>query len=107
MAGEIDTVRKQLCELRLHMGDLLNLKDPENFKALWVVDFPLVEWDEDNQRFHAMHHPFTSANPEDLHLMDSDPGATRANAYDMVINGSEIGGGYQNYDRTEQKMFRS
>jgi aspartyl-tRNA synthetase len=107
MAGETERARKQLCGLRLHMGDLLGLKDPNNFKALWIVDFPLVEWDEDSKRFHAMHHPFTSPNPEDLHLMDTDPGAIRANAYDMVINGSEIGGGsIRIHDRGQQeKMF--
>jgi len=107
MAGGTDKARKQLCELRLHMGDLLGLKDPDNFKPLWVVDFPLVEWDEDSKRFHAMHHPFTSSNPEDLHLMNTDPAAIRANAYDMVINGSEIGGGsIRIHDRTiQEKMF--
>jgi aspartyl-tRNA synthetase len=71
----------------------LGLRDPKNFKPLWVIDFPLLEWDENSQRFHAMHHPFTSPKPEHFDLIDSDPGAVRANAYDMVINGVEIGGG--------------
>ena len=83
----------QLCELRLEMGDRLGLRDKDVFKPLWVVDFPLLEWDEETQRFYAMHHPFTSPKPEDIPLMDTDPGKVRANAYDMVINGVEVGGG--------------
>ncbi len=93
LSGDLHKVRGQLNELRLHMGTALNLRDPKNFKPLWVVDFPLLEWDEDSNRFHAMHHPFTSPKPEHFDLIDSDPGAVRANAYDMVINGVEIGGG--------------
>jgi aspartyl-tRNA synthetase len=93
LCGGIDTTRKQLAELRLHMGSELGLRDPFDFKPLWVVDFPLLEWDEDTERYHAMHHPFTSPKPEHMDLIDSDPGAVRANAYDMVINGVEIGGG--------------
>ena len=93
LSGDLNKVRNQLNELRLHMGSALNLRDPKNFKPLWVVDFPLLEWDEDSERFHAMHHPFTSPKPEHFDLIDSDPGAVRANAYDMVINGVEIGGG--------------
>jgi aspartyl-tRNA synthetase len=93
LSGDLDKVRNQLNELRLHMGSALGLRDPKNFKPLWVIDFPLLEWDEDSQRFHAMHHPFTSPKPEHFDLIDSDPGAVRANAYDMVINGVEIGGG--------------
>lgn len=93
LSGDLDKVRNQLSELRLHMGSALGLRDPKNFKPLWVIDFPLLEWDEDSQRFHAMHHPFTSPKPEHFDLIDSDPGAVRANAYDMVINGVEIGGG--------------
>lgn len=93
LSGDLSKVRNQLNELRLHMGSALDLRDPKNFKPLWVVDFPLLEWDEDSERFHAMHHPFTSPKPEHFDLIDSDPGAVRANAYDMVINGVEIGGG--------------
>jgi aspartyl-tRNA synthetase len=93
LSGDLNKVRNQLNELRLHMGSALGLRDPKNFKPLWVIDFPLLEWDEDSQRFHAMHHPFTSPKPEHFGLIDTDPGAVRANAYDMVINGVEIGGG--------------
>ncbi|MGB2470564.1 MAG: aspartate--tRNA ligase, partial [Flavobacteriales bacterium] len=93
LSGDLDKVRKQLCELRLHMGSELGLRDPKVFKPLWVVDFPLLEWDEDTERYHAMHHPFTSPKPEQMDILESDPGAVKANAYDMVINGVEIGGG--------------
>ena len=86
-------VRKQLCELRLEVGSQLGLRDKSKFSCLWVVDFPLFEWDEETQRFYAMHHPFTSPKPEDVPLLETDPGAVRANAYDMVINGVEVGGG--------------
>ena len=86
-------VRKQLCELRLEVGNLLGLRDKTKFSCLWVVDFPLFEWDEETQRFYAMHHPFTSPKPEDVPMLETDPGAVRANAYDMVINGVEVGGG--------------
>lgn len=85
--------RKQLCELRLEMANQLGLRDKNKFSCLWVVDFPLFEWDEEKQRFMAMHHPFTSPKPEDIKLLDSDTGAVRANAYDMIINGVEVGGG--------------
>lgn len=107
MAGSTDKVRKQLNELRLHMGDQLNLRDPNKYVPLWVVDFPLLEWDDETQRFHAMHHPFTSALPQDMHLIETDPGKVRANAYDMVINGVEIGGGsIRIHDRAQQqRMF--
>ena len=91
--GDVMKVRKQLSELRLEMGSQLGLRDKKKFSCLWVVDFPLFEWDEETQRFYAMHHPFTSPKPEDIPLLDSDPGAVRANAYDMVINGVEVGGG--------------
>ena len=91
--GDAMKVRKQLSELRLEMGSQLGLRDKTKFSCLWVVDFPLFEWDEETQRFYAMHHPFTSPKPEDIPLQDSDPGAVRANAYDMVINGVEVGGG--------------
>ena len=93
LSGDLNQVRRQLNELRLYMGSALGLRDPKVFKPLWVVDFPLLEWDEDTERYHAMHHPFTSPKPEHFDLIDSDPGAVRANAYDMVINGVEIGGG--------------
>ena len=99
--------RKQLCELRLEMGSQLGLRDKNNYSCLWVVDFPLFEWSEEDQRFYAMHHPFTSPKPEDIPLLDSDPGAVRANAYDMVINGVEVGGGsIRIYDsELQHKMF--
>ncbi|HXK74862.1 MAG TPA: aspartate--tRNA ligase [Bacteroidaceae bacterium] len=99
--------RKQLCELRLEMGNQLGLRDKNKFSCLWVVDFPLFEWDEEQGRFMAMHHPFTSPKQEDIHLLDTDPGAVRANAYDMVVNGVEVGGGsIRIFDATLQnKMF--
>jgi aspartyl-tRNA synthetase len=108
MAGETNTTRKQLCELRLLLGDRLGLRDKKKFSALWVLDFPLLEWDEETRRYHAMHHPFTSPKQEDIGLLDSDPGKVRANAYDMVINGTEVGGGsIRIHDKaTQQLMFR-
>lgn len=93
LAGKADKVRKQLNELRLEMGTRLGLRNKNDFAPLWVVDFPLLEWDDETQRRHAMHHPFTSPKPEDIALLDTDPDAVRANAYDLVINGTEIGGG--------------
>jgi len=93
LVGEKASTLTQLCELRLEMGTQLGLRDKDKFSPLWVVDFPLLEWDEDSKRFHAMHHPFTSPKQEDFHLLESDPAAVRANAYDLVINGVEIGGG--------------
>jgi aspartyl-tRNA synthetase len=93
LCGELDKTRKQLNELRLHLGTELGLRDPKVFKPLWVLDFPLLEWDEESERYHAMHHPFTSPKPEDLDLIDSDPGRVRANAYDLAMNGVELGGG--------------
>ena len=93
LSGDLDKVRKQLCELRLFMGTQLGLRNPEDFKPLWVLDFPLLEWDENHQRYHAMHHPFTSPKPEDLHLLTTEPGKVRANAYDLAMNGVELGGG--------------
>ncbi len=100
--------RKQLNELRLEMGTQLGLRDKNTFVCLWVVDFPLLEWDEESGRFMAMHHPFTSPKPEDFDLLDTDPGAVRANAYDMVINGVEVGGGsIRIFDSELQaKMFK-
>jgi len=93
LSGEVAKTRKALCELRLEMGNRLGLRDKNTFAPLWVVDFPMFEWDEETNRFFAMHHPFTSPKPEDIALLDSDPGQVRANAYDMVINGIELGGG--------------
>lgn len=93
LSGTDLEVRRQMSELRLEMGKRLGLRNPDVYKPLWVTDFPLVEWDEDSSRWHAMHHPFTAPKSEDKHLMDSNPAAIRANAYDMVINGVEIGGG--------------
>jgi len=93
IAGPADKTRKALSELRLEMGERLGLRDKNSFSPLWVVDFPLLEWNEEAQRFFAMHHPFTSPKQEDISLIDTNPGAVRANAYDMVINGVEVGGG--------------
>jgi len=100
--------RKQLCELRLEVAGQLGLRDKNKFACLWVVDFPLFEWSEEDQRFYAMHHPFTSPKPEDIPLLDSDTGAVRANAYDMVINGVEVGGGsIRIHDsKLQDKMFQ-
>ncbi|MCX6234651.1 MAG: aspartate--tRNA ligase [Bacteroidetes bacterium] len=106
MAGESKSTRKALNELRLEMGNRLGLRTPGVFKPLWVVDFPLLEWDNDTSRWYAMHHPFTSPKPEDIPLLSSDPGAVRANAYDMVINGVEIGGGsIRIHNKNLQKMM--
>lgn len=93
LAGETNKTRKALSELRLEMGTKLGLRDKNTFACHWVIDFPLLEWSEETSRFHAMHHPFTSPKPEDISLIDSAPGEVRANAYDMVINGVEVGGG--------------
>lgn len=93
MAGPSDAVRKQLCELRLEVGNIEGLRDPNHYAPLWVVDFPLLEWDSESERFHAMHHPFTSPKAEDIPLLDTEPEKVRANAYDLVINGVEVGGG--------------
>ena len=100
--------RKQLCELRLEVASQLGLRDKNKFACLWVVDFPLFEWSEEDQRFYAMHHPFTSPKPEDIPFLDSDTGAVRANAYDMVINGVEVGGGsIRIHDsKLQDKMFQ-
>ncbi|HYG18253.1 MAG TPA: aspartate--tRNA ligase [Ohtaekwangia sp.] len=107
LAGDPYATRKQLNELRLLMGDKLGLRDKNRFSALWVIDFPLLEWNGETRRYHAMHHPFTSPKPEDIQLLDTDPGKVRANAYDMVINGTEVGGGsIRIHDRpTQQMMF--
>lgn len=108
LSGGLHTTRKQLNELRLLMGGRLGLRNPEVFAPLWVLDFPLLEWSEETQRWHAMHHPFTSPKPEHIALLDSDPGAVNANAYDFVINGVEVGGGsIRIHDRNVQaRMFK-
>ncbi|MBA5247706.1 aspartate--tRNA ligase [Marnyiella aurantia] len=93
MSGTENKVRTQLSALRMEVGNRLGLRDPKEFAPLWVVDFPLLEWDEESGRYHAMHHPFTSPKPEDIALLQTDPGKARANAYDLVLNGNEIGGG--------------
>jgi aspartyl-tRNA synthetase len=106
LSGETNSVRKQLNELRLLMGEKLGFRDKNKFSALWVIDFPLLEWDEENKRYHAMHHPFTSPKPDDIKLLDTNPGDVRANAYDMVINGTEVGGGsIRIHDRATQAMM--
>lgn len=107
LAGELHKTRKQLNELRLLMGSELGLRDPFNYKPLWVLDFPLLEHDEESGRWHAMHHPFTSPLPQDIELMHTDPGKVRADAYDLVINGVEIGGGsIRIFDRgLQSRMF--
>ncbi len=109
LAGDRVKTQTALCELRLEMGERLGLHDHNTFAPLWVVDFPLLEWDEESERFHAMHHPFTSPRKEDIPLMESDPGAVCANAYDLVINGVEIGGGsVRIHDKELQaKMFKA
>lgn len=106
LSGNTDKVRKQLNELRLEMGSRLGLRDKNKFAPLWVIDFPLLEWDEESGRYHAMHHPFTSPKPEDIALLDTNPGDVRANAYDLVINGTEIGGGsIRIHDRALQALM--
>jgi aspartyl-tRNA synthetase len=107
LAGETNHTRKALNELRLEMGNRLGLRNPADYKPLWVLDFPLLEWNEENKRWHAMHHPFTSPKTEDIELLFAEPGKVRANAYDMVINGVEVGGGsvrIHNKD-LQQQMF--
>lgn len=107
LSGELNTTRKQLNELRLLMGGRLGLRNPEVFAPLWVMDFPLLEFNEEEGRYFAMHHPFTSPKPDQIHLLDTDPGAVNANAYDFVLNGVEIGGGsIRIHDRNVQaRMF--
>ena len=107
LSGDKDKVRTQLGALRVHVAENLGLKNPEEFKPLWVVDFPLLEWDEETGTFHAMHHPFTSPKPEQIDLIDTDPAAVRADAYDLVLNGNEIGGGsIRIHDKKiQQRMF--
>jgi len=106
LSGDKELTLKALGELRLEMGERLGLRDPGTFRPLWVVDFPLLEWDEQTGRFHAMHHPFTSPFPEEVELLRTDPGKVRAQAYDMVINGVEIGGGsIRIHDEELQKLM--
>ena len=93
LSGPTNKVRAQLSALRMELAERLGLRKPNEFAPLWVVDFPLLEWDEETERYHAMHHPFTAPKPEDFALLDTDPGKVRANAYDLVLNGNEIGGG--------------
>ena len=93
MGGDAHKTRTQLSALRMELAEQLGLRDPEVFAPLWVVDFPLLEWDEKSKRFHAMHHPFTAPKPEHMELLATDPAAVNANAYDLVLNGNEIGGG--------------
>lgn len=108
LPGDKKKTLGQLSELRLEMGTRLNLRDKNKFAPLWVIDFPLFEYDEEGKRFYAMHHPFTSPKPEDIEFFESDPGRVRANAYDMVINGVELGGGsIRIHDsQLQQKMFK-
>jgi aspartyl-tRNA synthetase len=106
LAGEENKTRKALSELRLEMGSRLGLRNKDEYKVLWVLDFPLLEWSEETNRWHAMHHPFTSPKPEDISLLEKEPGKVRANAYDMVINGVEVGGGsIRIHDRALQSMM--
>ena len=106
MAGKTDKTRKELSTLRLHLAEELGLRNPDEFAPLWVLDFPLLEWDEDTERYHAMHHPFTSPKPEDIEKLDTNPAAVRANAYDLVLNGNEIGGGsIRIHDKDLQKLM--
>lgn len=108
LSGPADKTRGQLSALRMELATRLGLRKPEEFAPLWVVDFPLLEFDEESGRYHAMHHPFTSPKPEDMHLLETNPGKVRANAYDMVLNGNEIGGGsIRIHDKaTQQLMFK-
>jgi aspartyl-tRNA synthetase len=108
LSGQADKTRTQLSALRMEMATRLGLRNPAEFAPLWVVDFPLLELDEESGRWHAMHHPFTSPKPEDMELLATNPGKVRANAYDMVLNGNEIGGGsIRIHDKaTQQLMFK-
>jgi len=106
LSGNKDRVRAQLSALRMELAERLDLRDPKVFAPLWVVDFPLLEWDEDTKRYHAMHHPFTSPKPGQIELLDTNPGAVKANAYDLVLNGNEIGGGsIRIHDRETQSLM--
>lgn len=106
LSGPADKTRTQLSALRMELANRLGLRNPAEFAPLWVVDFPLLEFDEETGRYHAMHHPFTSPKPEDMHLLETNPKAVRANAYDMVLNGNEIGGGsIRIHDKTTQQLM--
>jgi aspartyl-tRNA synthetase len=109
LCGKTEKTQKALSDLRLEMGNRLGLRDPKTFKPVWIIDFPLLEWDEETNRFYAKHHPFTAPKPEDEPLLESNPGAVRANAYDLVINGVEVGGGsVRIFQRPLQKqMFQA
>jgi aspartyl-tRNA synthetase len=106
LSGLADKTRTQLSALRMELANRLGLRNPTEFAPLWVVDFPLLEFEEETGRYHAMHHPFTSPKPEDMHLLETNPKAVRANAYDMVLNGNEIGGGsIRIHDKTTQQLM--
>ena len=106
LSGNTNKVRAQLSALRMELAERLGLRKKDEFAPLWVVDFPLLEWDEETERYHAMHHPFTSPKPEDIKLLDSEPGKVRANAYDLVLNGNEIGGGsIRIHDKSTQALM--
>ena len=106
LSGQTEKVRAQLSSLRMELAEQMGLRKPNEFAPLWVTDFPLLEWDEETKRYHAMHHPFTSPKPEDVSLLDTDPGKVRANAYVLVLNGNEIGGGsIRIHDKTTQALM--
>ena len=107
LSGNTHKVRSQMSALRMEMAERLGLRDPKVFAPLWVVDFPLLEWDEESNRYHAMHHPFTAPKPEQMDLLHSNPSEVNANAYDLVLNGNEIGGGsIRIHDKaTQSQMF--
>lgn len=106
LSGDAHKTRTRMSALRMELATRLGLRNPEEFAPLWVVDFPLLEWDEDTSRFHAMHHPFTSPKPEDMPLLETNPAAVRANAYDLVLNGNEIGGGsIRIHDKATQSLM--
>jgi len=106
LSGPTDKVRSQLSALRMELAERLGLRDPKEFAPLWVTDFPLLEWDEYSKRYHAMHHPFTAPKPDQIKLLDTDPGAVKANAYDLVLNGNEIGGGsIRIHDKATQALM--
>jgi len=106
LSGDTNKVRTQLSALRMELAERLGLRKSDEFAPLWVVDFPLLEWDEDTKRYHAMHHPFTSPKPEQIELLKTNPGAVKANAYDIVLNGNEIGGGsIRIHDKETQAMM--
>lgn len=108
LSGDAHKTRTRLSALRMELATRLGLRKPDEFAPLWVLDFPLLEWDEESERFHAMHHPFTSPKPEDIPLLETEPAKVRANAYDLVMNGNEIGGGsIRIHDKaTQQLMFK-